>query len=93
MLERRITDWNDAYTNGAHIAGSDRWPAAWEEPAKAYREELSAAGRARLGISYGERPRNELDLFLPESDPRGLVVFVHGGYWMRFDKSCWSHLA
>lgn len=93
MLERRITDWNDAYTNGAHIAGSDRWPAAWEEPAKAYREELSAPGRARLGISYGERPRNELDLFLPESDPRGLVVFVHGGYWMRFDKSCWSHLA
>ncbi|MDU0959201.1 MAG: alpha/beta hydrolase, partial [Bradyrhizobium sp.] len=23
----------------------------------------------------------------------GLVVFVHGGYWMRLDKSFWSHLA
>ena len=23
----------------------------------------------------------------------GLVVFVHGGFWMRLDKSFWSHLA
>ena len=25
--------------------------------------------------------------------PKGLVVFIHGGYWLRFDKSFWSHLA
>src|SRR3546814_5563195 len=25
--------------------------------------------------------------------PAGLAVFVHGGYWMAFDKSSWSHLA
>jgi arylformamidase len=24
---------------------------------------------------------------------RGIVVFVHGGYWRAFDKSSWSHLA
>ena len=33
------------------------------------------------------------DLFLPEKMPRGLAVFVHGGYWRAFDKSSWSHLA
>ena len=38
-------------------------------------------------------PRNRFDLFLPEDTPKGLVVFVHGGYWVRFDKSYWSHLA
>ncbi|RUZ51349.1 alpha/beta hydrolase, partial [Mesorhizobium sp. M7A.F.Ca.CA.004.05.2.1] len=35
MFERHIVDWDDAYANGANIAGSDRWPAAWAEPAQA----------------------------------------------------------
>jgi alpha-beta hydrolase superfamily lysophospholipase len=38
-------------------------------------------------------PREKVDLFLPEARPHGLVVFVHGGYWMRFARSDWSHLA
>jgi acetyl esterase/lipase len=52
-----------------------------------------AEGRARLDIAYGEAPRNRLDLFLPAATPKGLVVFIHGGYWMESEKSCWSHLA
>jgi acetyl esterase/lipase len=93
MFARRIADWDDAYANGANIPGGDRWPAAWMEPARNFRERLSALGRARLAIAYGERPRNRFDLFMPASAPKGLVVFVHGGYWMRFDNSYWSHLA
>ncbi|WP_269933131.1 alpha/beta hydrolase [Aminobacter sp. HY435] len=93
MLERHIADWDNAYSNGANIAGGDRWPAAWVEPAQAFRDKLSAAGRARLDVVYGGKPRNRLDLFLPEGAPKGLVVFVHGGYWMALDKSFWSHLA
>ncbi|RWB56114.1 alpha/beta hydrolase [Mesorhizobium sp.] len=93
MLDHRITDWDDAYANGANIAGGDRWPAAWQAPARAFRERLLAEGRARLDIVYGEAPRNRFDLFLPRATPKGLVVFIHGGYWMESDKSCWSHLA
>jgi acetyl esterase/lipase len=93
MIFYHVGDWDDAYANGANIPGGDRWPAAWEGPSKAYREELVAAGRAKLDIAYGDKPRNRLDLFLPEGKPRGLVVFVHGGYWMRFDNKAWSHLA
>ncbi|TIO54226.1 MAG: alpha/beta hydrolase [Mesorhizobium sp.] len=93
MLDHRITDWDDAYANGANIAGGDRWPAAWEAPARAFRERLLAEGRARLDIVYGKAPRNRFDLFLPRATPKGLVVFIHGGYWMESDKSCWSHLA
>ena len=33
MIGHRISDWDDAYANGAHIAGAERWPAAWIEPA------------------------------------------------------------
>lgn len=93
MIERHVLDWDGAYANGANIAGSDRWPAAWSEPAKAYRAALEAEGRARLDISYGTGARNALDIFMPTAAPRGLVVFIHGGYWMAFDKSTWSHLA
>ena len=93
MLLRKITNWDDAYTNGANIAGGDRWPSAWVVPARDFRDRLSGIGRAQLGISYGAKSRNQLDLFLPEGSPKGLVVFVHGGYWMALDNSYWSHLA
>ncbi|WP_189354637.1 alpha/beta hydrolase, partial [Mesorhizobium sp. M2A.F.Ca.ET.039.01.1.1] len=93
MLGLRIVDWDDAYANGANIAGGDRWPAAWDGPAQAFREKLLAQGRARLDIVYGEAPRSRFDLFLPPAAPKGLVVFIHGGYWMESDKTSWSHLA
>lgn len=93
MFERHVVDWDDAYANGANIAGSDRWPAAWAEPAQAFRDALSAEGRARLDIAYGDGRRNRLDLFLPTAAPKGLVVVIHGGYWLETDKSMWSHLA
>ena len=93
MFERHIADWDSAYANGANIAGSDRWPAAWAEPAQAFRNALSAEGRARLDIAYGDGARNRFDLFLPKAAPKGLVVFIHGGYWLESDKSAWSHLA
>jgi arylformamidase len=93
MLLHKIENWDDAYANGPNIPGGERWPAAWEQPARECREALSASGRARIDLAYGDRPRNRLDLFLPAGEPKGLVVFVHGGFWLRLDKSYWSHLA
>lgn len=93
MIYHRITDWDDAYANGANIPQGDRWPQAWVEPAKAFRDRLATDGRARLGIAYGDAPRNRFDLFMPQGDAKGLVVFVHGGFWLRLDRSFWSHLA
>lgn len=92
-VHHRIVDWDDAYANGANIPHGDRWPEAWVEPARRFREEMMAKGRARLDLAYGEGPRNRLDLFLPRGEPRGLVVYVHGGFWLRLDRSFWSHLA
>lgn len=93
MIFPAIEDWNDAYTNGAHIAGGDAYPERWAQAAAAFRDGIGTIGSAKLDLSYGARLRNKLDLFLPAEKPWGLFVFVHGGYWMRFDKSRWSHLA
>jgi arylformamidase len=91
MIHHAVHDWDDAYANAPNIAGGDRWPDAWIEPARRFREAMG--DRAKPDIPYGKAPRNRFDLFLPEKEPLGLVVFVHGGYWSRLDKSYWSHLA
>jgi len=93
MILYSVDDWSDAYSNMIHIAGGERFPAIWAERAPAYRASALAAGRARLDLAYGGGERERFDLFLPEGEAKGLVVFVHGGYWMDFDKSWWSHLA
>ena len=89
MILHRVRDWDDAYENGRNIPDGASWPARWVEPAAAYR----AVAGGRLDVAYGAGARERYDLFLPGGAPRGLFVFVHGGYWMAFDKSYWSHLA
>ncbi|MEO1292777.1 MAG: alpha/beta hydrolase, partial [Pseudomonadota bacterium] len=86
-----VKDWANAYANAPNIPEGDAWPDRWVAPAAAFRE--AQGTKARLDIAYGPGERETLDLFLPEDAPRGLVVFVHGGFWFRLDKSFFSHLA
>jgi arylformamidase len=80
-----------AYANGAFIAGAETYPPRWEAASAAFRESLGR--RARLGLSYGAAERQRFDLFLPDGAAKGLLVFVHGGYWMAFGRETWSSLA
>ena len=84
-------DLSRDYANGDFIPGSEALPARWAVEAAAFRASLGL--RARTGLRYGDGARQSFDLFLPEGAPRGLMVFVHGGYWLAFDPSSWSHLA
>ncbi|TDH38364.1 alpha/beta hydrolase [Pseudohoeflea suaedae] len=88
-----ITDWDLAYSNRDH---SPDWPSfieKWTAAAAAWRARLAKEGRMKADVTYGDGERNKLDLFLPEDEPQGLAIFIHGGYWRSFDKSLWSHLA
>lgn len=89
----KITDWDDAYSNSAYIEGAVDYPPRWAADAQAYRDAMSSESRCTLDVPYGSAEREKYDLFLPVGTPKGLAVFVHGGYWMAFDKSTWSHLA
>lgn len=85
-----MTDWDTEFDNSGHVPGSSDLPARWAAEAEAYR-----AGEARVeaDIPYGDAPREKLDIVWPDGTPKGLAVFVHGGYWMRLSKSDWTHLA
>ncbi|WP_420861158.1 alpha/beta hydrolase [Algirhabdus cladophorae] len=82
-------DYDDAYENGGHIPGGDSYPPRWVAEARAFR----ATARAELDIPYGSEPRQKMDIFYPEGDIRGLMVFVHGGYWKARDRKDWSGFA
>ena len=86
--------WPDSdrdYLNGAFIPGSADYPSRWTQAADEFRQAMGR--RADLDLAYGAAPRQRLDLFLPDGTPKGVVLFVHGGYWHLFSKAHWSHLA
>jgi acetyl esterase/lipase len=85
-----ITDWDDAYANAAHITDSDEHITRWKENANQFRTEHR---NAMSRLKYGSHERECIDVFTPAGNARGIAVFVHGGYWLRFSQSDWSHLA
>lgn len=84
----QITDWDDAYANAAHIPGAERFPSDWPERTAALR-----ATHPPEDLAYGPAPRQRIDLYRPETAAQGLVVIVHGGYWMRFSPDEFGFLA
>lgn len=86
-------DLTEAYENMSFIPGGADYPDRWEEDAADWRSIEHAIGRARLNIAYGAHERQMLDLFLPAGQPKGMILFIHGGYWHRFDRKFWSHFS
>lgn len=79
-----------AYANADFIPNGYDYPVKWKKLARDFRDEQR---NIRMDVPYGEDPAMCLDLILPGGDPLGLVVFVHGGYWMAFGRADWTHLA
>jgi arylformamidase len=48
---------------------------------------------AQLNCAYDDGPRDKLDLFRCGDRDAPLLVFFHGGYWQRGDKSLFSFIA
>lgn len=89
MTDLAGIDWEDAFSNASYIPDGLAFPEKWATRASEFRSNASC----ELDISYGDHPREKLDLFFPTGVSKGLVVIIHGGYWLAFDKSSWSDLA
>lgn len=74
----QITDWDDAYTNGAYVQGLEEITAGW-------------AVRAAAMVPDDNLPG--VDLYMPKGAVQGLTIIVHGGYWMAFSGRDFAHLA
>ncbi|MEL6236187.1 MAG: alpha/beta hydrolase [Pseudomonadota bacterium] len=90
-LAQPIADWDDAYDNSGHVANAGPLLDQIVAESAAFRSALGT--RAKLDIPYGPAPRQFFDLFMPEGEAQGVIVFVHGGYWKSREKTDWSSLA
>lgn len=88
-MTKAITDWSDEYDNVGHIPDALNFMENWPVLAETFRETADL----QINIPYENKERNIFDMFHPQERTKGLFIFVHGGYWLRFEKSFWSHLA
>jgi acetyl esterase/lipase len=88
-----VTDWDDAYANMPNVVGGEGYADKWSKAAAGFRDAPPSGVGMKLDLPYADADRCTYDLFEPVGAARGLLVFIHGGYWMRFDKSFFSHFA
>ncbi len=62
---------------------------SWAERSASYR----TAANATLDRSYGDDPRGKIDVFHCGKEGAPLLIYIHGGYWQRGDKSIYSFIA
>lgn len=87
-------DYEAEYNNRARVPEHPQIFASWARDAQAFRAAMQAAGRAELGVAYGDSPRQILDLYAPDGAGNGAqALFVHGGYWRALDPATHGHLA
>lgn len=85
-----MTDWDDAFDNAGYVPNALGYFDIWQERAEAFR---NSGVKSDLSLPYGPKEREKLDIFWPEDTPKGLVVFIHGGYWLRLGRRYFSDLA
>jgi arylformamidase len=76
------------YNNRAMVPDHPAIFSRWEKDSQFVRGSL----RGHVDIPYGSDARHRIDIF-PAENARGLLVFIHGGYWRSLDKSMFSWLA
>jgi arylformamidase len=87
-------DYETEYNNRARVPEHAEIFLRWAAEAENYRAERLKAGRAELGLSYGDTPRQTIDLLLPDApDSAPLAMFVHGGWWRSLEPSSFSQMA
>jgi arylformamidase len=88
-------DYEHEYNTRAWAPGFEDAFARREADSTAYREETKAAGRAELGVRYGNSERQYVDLFAPAKKAEGepLAAFIHGGFWRAQAPPSYSNLA
>jgi arylformamidase len=87
-------DYESEYNLRARVPEHPEIFARWARDAELYRVETLEHGRAELGLSFGDTPRQFIDLFLPEAgEAAPIAMYIHGGYWRAFDPGSSSHMA
>jgi arylformamidase len=87
-------DYEAEYNNRARVPEHAEIFLRWAREAENYCADMLKEGRAELHLSYGNSPRETVDLFFPPSAADApLAMFVHGGWWRSLEASSFSQMA
>lgn len=87
-------DYEAEYNNRARVPEHPEIFARWAGDSEFFRADALKSGRAELGLSYGDTPKQYIDLFVPETGKDApLALFIHGGWWRSLDPSYYSQVA
>jgi arylformamidase len=77
------------YNNRLHVPGYSTYLERWELLSRQTEKELLVV----KNIAYGTLPREQLDIYPSLYPSSKTLVFIHGGYWHKFDKSSFQFVA
>jgi arylformamidase len=83
------TKYDLLYNPRLTVEGFPQVVERWQREAERARAQLDCY----LDVPYGAGHAETLDIFRAHGPSRGLLVFIHGGYWRALDKSEFSFLA
>ena len=76
-----------AYNNLAAVPSFPKLFADWAARSARFRERHLG----HLGLAYGDRPRERLDLFLAGNPAAPTLAYIHGGYWQMTQQTRWTN--
>lgn len=86
-------DYPREYDNSGRVENAAELIVAYTGDAAAYREAIDCEVMDS-DLAYGPKDRNKLDIVWPEDrEDCPIVMFIHGGYWQRLDRSDFTHMA
>lgn len=71
------------YNNRLHVPGFASYIERWKSLSRQTEKEFPVA----KDIAYGELPREQLDIYPSPQPSSKTLIFIHGGYWQKFDKA------
>jgi arylformamidase len=82
-------DYDLLYNPRLVVSDFERIFERWERDSERTRANLEGY----LDVPYGASSAEKLDIFRPRGASRGLLMYIHGGYWRSLDKKRFSFVA
>ena len=83
------TDYDLLYNPRLTVTGYEEIFRRWDRDSERARAHLDCY----LDVPYGAASTETLDLFRAAGESRGLLMYIHGGYWRSLDKKRFSFIA
>ena len=83
------TDYDLLYNPRMTVKGYEEVFARWDRDSERARARLDCY----LDVPYGASSSETLDLFRAKGESRGLLMYIHGGFWRALDKKRFSFVA